>query len=377
MFTIKIEKIVQGGMGLGRREGKVIFVPYVLSGEVVEVEKSLQRGSNYEVAETFRIVHPSSERISSLCPYFKICGGCQFHHMEYTKEKEIKKEIFIEVFNRMGRIADRGTTYHSASPLGYRNRVRFHIGESQQIGFKEPKGSTVVPIDRCIVCVNEIQEFLHQYREGSRENVPKNPFTVFGYGGKYYWEGNSEEVAVEILGKRIQFSLSSFFQSNLNLLAELIQDVLLPLQGEEVLELYGGVGTFSLFLQDRFSQLTLVEENPSAARYAVKNLDKKRCRIVTSSVEQWFSSQNKKKERGRYETVLVDPPRSGLSKRARDVLIQLSPLTILYISCNLVTLARDVRFLLEAGYSLAGCDLYDFYPRTAHMEAVCKLIRSF
>ncbi|HOV40046.1 MAG TPA: class I SAM-dependent RNA methyltransferase, partial [Spirochaetales bacterium] len=87
--------------------------------------------------------------------------------------------------------------------------------------------------------------------------------------------------------------------------------------------------------------------------------------------------QNKKKERGRYETVLVDPPRSGLSKRARDALIQLSPLTILYISCNLVTLARDVRFLLEAGYSLAGCDLYDFYPRTAHMEAVCKLIRSF
>jgi 23S rRNA (uracil1939-C5)-methyltransferase len=157
----------------------------------------------------------------------------------------------------------------------------------------------------------------------------------------------------------------------------LIQDILLPLQGEEVLELYGGVGTFSLFLQDRFSQLTLVEENPSAVRYAAKNLDIKRCRIVTASVEQWFFSQNKKKEKGRYETVLVDPPRSGLSKRVRDGLIQLSPLTICYISCNPVTLARDVKFFLEAGYSLVGCDLYDFYARTAHMEAVCKLIRSF
>ena len=237
------------------------------------------------------------------------------------------------------------------------------------MGFLTAKGTTLVPIDRCMVCVEEVNRFLQEFRErridvGSREEI-----TVFGYGGQYFWEGGIREVVLELVGKQVSFPIDSFFQSNVNLLEQLIRTHILPLKGSKILELYGGAGTFGVFLKNNCSHYTMVEEYPHSVHYAWKNLGEGNIKVVQSRVEGWIS------RRMSYDTVVLDPPRTGLSTAVREYLKRMAPKNLLYISCNPVTLARDLKSLLGAGYEIESCTLYDFYPRTIHLEVVCQLER--
>lgn len=367
MFVIEIEKIVPGGFGLGRMQGKVIFVPYTIPGEQVCVERTVAK-KDYEIAQIFQIFKSSSERIHPICPYFSLCGGCQFHHMEYATELGIKKGMFQETLQRTARITEVPIRMEHASAFAYRNRVRFHI-QKDQIGFLAAKGTSLVPIDRCIVCVGEVNQFLQDVKD-RRVNVdPKGEVTVFGYGGQYFWEGGTREVSLQLMGKQVSFPVDSFFQSNMNLLEHLIRTYIIPMTGSRILELYGGVGTFGVFLQHNCSHYTMVEEYPPSVRYAVKNLGGGNIKVVQSRVEGWISP------RLFYDTVVLDPPRTGLSAPVRNYLKRMAPKNLLYISCNPVTFARDLRFFLDAGYEIESCTLYDFYPRTTHLEVVCQLVR--
>lgn len=369
MISVEIEKIVQGGYGLGRLGGKVIFVPFTLPGEQVRVDGSFEK-KDYEIAHTFQILKPSPRRIQPLCPYFPRCGGCQFQHMEYHTELEIKKEMFLETLQRTrglpsDLLAGSIEVVHS-SPSAYRNRVRFHVSEGQ-IGFRATRGTALVPIDRCIVCVEEVNRFLADVRNSRIDLGSRNEVTVFGYGGSYFWEGGIQEVTLELLGKQVCFPIDSFFQSNVNLLEHLIRTHILTLKGTKILELYAGVGTFGIFLKDRCSHYTMVEEYPRSVLYARKNLGEEHGKVVQSRVEQWSPRT------ASFDTVVLDPPRTGLSVPVRKFLKRLAPENILYISCNPVTFARDLMFLLGDGYRVKSCTLYDFYPRTTHLEVVCHI----
>jgi len=355
MFLVEIEKIVQGGFGLGRTQGKVIFVPHTLPGERVRVESTKVR-KDYEVAQTFQILQPSPKRIEPLCPYFTLCGGCQFHHIEYDTELEIKREMFQETLRRTSglssSLADVSIELVHSSPLAYRNRVRFHFSEGQ-VGFRAAKKSTLVPIVRCIVCVDEVNRFLLDVRERRIDLGSRGESTVFGYGGKYFWKGGMKEITVEILGKQVSFPIDSFFQSNVTLLDSLIRNHILPLQGSRILELYGGVGTFGVFLKENCSFYTMVEEYPRSVEYARKNLGKGRVKVVQGRVEQWIHQE------ALYDTVVIDPPRTGVSIPVREFLTRICPQTLLYISCNPLTFARDLKFFLHGGYEIRSCTLYD------------------
>jgi 23S rRNA (uracil1939-C5)-methyltransferase len=367
MYVVEIEKIVPGGFGLGRIQGKVIFVPYTIPGEQVRVESTLAR-KDYEIAQTFQMLKPSTDRIQPLCPYFPLCGGCQFHHMEYDTELEIKKGMFQETLRRTAGLKEVPIGLVHSSPFAYRNRVRFHFREDR-IGFLAAKGTSLVPIDRCVVCVDEVNRFLQDVWEGRVELGARSEVTVFGYGGTYFWEGGIREVTLELVGRKVSFPLDSFFQSNVNLLEHLIRTHILPLKGSKILELYGGVGTFGVFLKHNCSLYTMVEEYPHSVQYAGKNLGGGNVRVVQSRVERWFSRKIF------YDTVVLDPPRTGLSSPVREYLQRMAPKNLLYISCNPVTFARDLKYLLGAGYEIESCTLYDFYPRTTHLEVVCRLER--
>jgi len=367
MFVVEIEKIVPGGFGLGRMQGKVIFVPHTIPGELVRVESTVAR-KDYEIAQTFQILKPSSDRIQPLCSYFPLCGGCQFHHMKYDTELEIKKGMFQETLRRTAGLTEIPIRLEHSSPFAYRNRVRFHFLEDR-IGFLSTKGTSLVPIDRCIVCVEEVNRFLQEVRERRVDIGSRGEITVFGYGGQYFWEGGIREVVLELVGRQVTFPIDSFFQSNVNLLEHLIRTHILPLKGSKILELYGGVGTFGVFLKKNCSHYTMVEEYPPSVQYALKNLGEGSIRVVQSRVERWIS------RRMFYDTVVLDPPRTGLSQPVREYLKKIAPKNLLYISCNPVTFARDLKYLLGAGYEIESCTLYDFYPRTPHLEVVCRLER--
>ncbi|MFQ3620167.1 MAG: hypothetical protein SNJ78_04375 [Spirochaetales bacterium] len=370
MQILQIEKLVQGGWGLGRVEGKVFFVPQVLPGEEVEVQETEEK-KNFTMAKVFRIIHPSPDRVTPLCSYFPQCGGCQFYHTAYATEVQIKKQIFKETFSKFLGCEFPHFSFHSGLWEGYRNRVRFHT-QGTSLGFLASRSNSFVPVDFCRICVEEVNAFLDQVKRGKvlLGSTRKKELTLFGYGGTFFWEGGRKEVRVHLSDKEIYFPLQVFFQSNLGMLERLIVDQILPLSGNRILELYGGVGTFGIFLQDRCEEYTLVEEHPLATRYARKNLPGKQIHIFTGTVERWISNNS---YTSYVDLLVLDPPRTGLSAIVRKYILSLRPKEILYVSCNPVTQARDLQILVRSGYSLDSVAVYDFYPRTSHLEVVCRL----
>jgi 23S rRNA (uracil1939-C5)-methyltransferase len=369
-MVVTIEKIAQGGAGLGRIQGKVVFVPYTLPGEIAEIEV-IREHKDYSRGRLSKLVAPSPRRREPVCPLFAICGGCDFQHAEYEDQKEIKKNIFIESFSRFGGILDADPAFFGSPPFGYRNRVQVHRDGKGRYGFKEAGGSGIVHVPRCPVAVEEVNQFFSAPAP-PRMGPGKNRFILFGISGSWYREEDEGEISVELSGRSLSFSPACFFQSNLSMLESLIARAFDGLAGEFALDLYGGVGTFAVFLADRFSRVLSVEEDPEASSYAEKNLGPRGCEVYRGAVEKWISTGAGGTEN--IDTVVVDPPRSGLSPPVRDFLKNRKPRVIVYISCDVVTLARDSGFLRTFGYRLDKTAIFDFYPQTAHMEGLCTFV---
>jgi 23S rRNA (uracil1939-C5)-methyltransferase len=177
---------------------------------------------------------------------------------------------------------------------------------------------------------------------------------------------------VDLLGKTLSFSPACFFQSNLRMLESLIPYAFEGLSGEVALDLYGGVGTFGVFLADRFKRVLTIEEDPPAASWAEKNLPPGGGEVFHGPVEKWISTREGRSEK--FDAAVVDPPRSGLSAMVKDFLRNRKPPVIVYISCDVITLARDAGFLCGSGYRLKKSAVFDFYPQTAHMESLCTFV---
>jgi 23S rRNA (uracil1939-C5)-methyltransferase len=217
------------------------------------------------------------------------------------------------------------------------------------------------------------------------KKVPGTVFrwNVFGYGDLLLEEGGVERGEIILKDKKITVDAKCFFQSNVEALKELTAELLekvsrVPARasvsskvneaGSHILDLYCGVGTFSVFLKDLFSGLDLVEENKTALALAVSNVGNGReCQFFAESCEDFVARHWKDK---RYDAVLCDPPRTGLSPAVADALVQHRPNRIAYVSCNPATLARDAKKLAQGGCTLESLSLHDFYPQTSHIETL-------
>jgi 23S rRNA (uracil1939-C5)-methyltransferase len=332
---------------------------------------SREKRKDFDVAREFKILESSPRRKVSPCPYFPLCGGCDFQHIDYEYERDIKRDIFFETFRRIGGIELSDVDLVFSEPAGYRHRVQLHKAP-EGLGFREAGGSRIVTVKNCLVAVSEINGFLSSPPAGGIPNADR--FVVFGAEGRRYLESASEDIVITLANTRLKFSPRCFFQSNLGLLEKLLGRLAEELSGTNLLDLYGGVGTFASLIGRRFSHVTLVEENPLSARYARLNLPIATSEVFSGKVESWLLRKTGPK--AAYDTVIVDPPRKGLSPPVRGYLASEKPPHLVYVSCDVATLARDTAFLLQAGYSLTYCDIYDFYPRTAHMEALCRFSRA-
>jgi SAM-dependent methyltransferase len=184
--------------------------------------------------------------------------------------------------------------------------------------------------------------------------------------------GSDGAIEVSLLGKAIRFDLRCFFQSNLEMTARLIPWALDGLNGESALDLYCGVGLFGAFLADKFKSVLAVEENPISLEYALGNIGATHD-FLRGRVEDLLPEERGPLASARPDCIVVDPPRTGLDKAVAEFLVAKRPADLIYVSCNPVTLARDLKGLLAAGFALADLRLFDFYPQTAHVEAVAKL----
>lgn len=378
---LTIEKMVPGGEGLARREGKVIFVAGALTGERLKVRLTESK-KDYARGEIAEILAPSPERVTPPCPVAGRCGGCDWQHLAYPEQLRQKVALAEDALRRVGGIAWPGLAIEPGKPWGYRNRVQFHRSPDGRLGFLGRGSHDVIPVGACPVSDPALNALLAA-PPASPEDRTAGRLLAWGHAGAAARADG--EIAVEILGKTIRFDNRCFFQSNLGMLEKLIPHVLegLPdrhgerggehgggLRGDRALDLYCGVGLFGAFLADRYRSVLAVEENAASLAHARGNIPGTSHAFLEGRLEELV-------QQGRLgdvpDLVVVDPPRPGLDQAVRDWLAETRPPRLVYVSCNPVTLARDLKSLLAAGFTLTSLRLFDFYPQTAHVEAVAKL----
>lgn len=394
--VVHIEKLVHGGFGLGRLEGRVVLVERVLPGETVRVTLTAERGGWAE-ARPSEWIQTAAGRVEPGCRYFGICGGCRLQHADPALQIELKCAVLRETLRRLGKIEAPQTIAVVSGPAwGYRNRVQLHF-EGRRVGFFQSGGRRLCDVEACPIASPKINQALTTLRRMARD--PRFPrflrsLEIFtdeaavqlhltscegGRGiARRFWQWCAESIpgmvegALEYAaaGETYRVSPRAFFQVNRFLLEELTRRVVGEQAGQAALDLYAGVGLFSLPLARRFRCVTAVEANPAAAADLRCNAERAGLpiQVVSGSAEQYLQQAT-----DRPEVAVADPPRAGLGPRVTAGLLRLKPRRLILVSCDPATLARDVSALLAGGYRLAEITLVDLFPQTHHIETVATL----
>jgi 23S rRNA (uracil1939-C5)-methyltransferase len=377
---LRIEKLVAGGDGLAFLDGKAVFVPFSLPGETV-LARIVAGRRDYAQAEILQVLEPSRHRVEPPCPIYGRCGGCNLQHLSYSRQVEEKSLIVAEAFARTAKMDTGEVEAVPSLPFAYRNRMQLHFTKDGRVGLMRRSSSEIVETPSCLVALRPIQDWI-EARAGTRKayeelspyglgraldgsEPAKDRFIVFGYGDEVWIEGVRGLVEARVAGQAIRFHLRGFFQSNLYLLDYFVPDAVAGLSGDRVADLYCGVGLFGRFLSPSFRSVTCVEQNPYALELAKANVPGEGHEFFPMAVEDWVRSESAEKP---FDLVLMDPPRTGLAPPVREWLARTRPATIVYLSCDPVTLARDSAALVRSGYELSGIKAFDFYPQTSHVE---------
>ncbi len=374
---LTIEKLVYGGDGLARLDGKVIFTPYVLPGETVQadldrVKNDLWRGRLIEVTS------PSDSRIPPRCPYYQRCGGCTYQHSAYDFQVEQKVAILREGLRRVGKIEFDGEIEAIAGePWQYRNRVQLHI-ENGAIGYFEPASHTLVSIDHCPIvspvlnnAIAKLNAELPAFRwfTGTVElftnetDIQINVHDRVPVLIRPLFESLGASGPIEYGGFRV--GRNSFFQVNRFLIDRLVDCTVGDATGDFAVDLYAGVGLFSARLAGQFKQVTAVESSRGAFYDLQHNVS---VAAENKTTEEYLSTLVQTPD-----LILLDPPRAGLGKQIARELIRIGAPQLTIVSCDPATLARDLQALLAAAYKIDKITLIDLFPQTFHLETIVHL----
>lgn len=357
---IIIDKLIAGGDGLGYIDGKAHFVPGVLAQEVVDVE-IIENKKGFNRCKVVKIVEKSSLRKVPFCSLYNECGGCNLQYTSYDNQLILKKQIILDIFKRSGKTELNDFEFTASTDKGYRNRVQLHT-KNKVSGFKKKQSDKIIEITECPLLVEGLNREL-----SSENNLKDGRVTLFSDGDNNFWGGVDNSCSVSILGKDVSFNPGGFFQSNLSILPELINTVNSFILGENVMDLYCGVGLFSIFLPESVKNIVAVEMDDRVEPFINKNLKGRDFTFYPMSLETYLKRGLNKKNS--VDTIIVDPPRKGLSKDVRKFLSKSEVKRILYVSCDPVTMARDIADLKSVGYKLSFFKCFDFYPHTTHIES--------
>jgi len=417
-FELTPHKLVYGGDALGHHQGRTVLVPRVLPGEQVEV-KEHRTAKGVVHTRPIRILSAAPERVEPPCPYFGRCGGCQYQHMDPQFQVTAKREILRETLRRIGKITWSGDIpVHAANPWNYRNQAELKVRRlpegSVALGFFEAESHRLVSVDACPLLSPRLNSLLAELR--SRDWSPRlavcqqidmltddrdERVAITARRVANQAEGESLRdllarlagvvgVTVESDGKlrtfgkpqleyivgefRYGVSPGSFFQASRFLLPDLVSAVVAEQSGRLALDLFAGVGLFTLPLASRFSSVVAVEAEATAAHDLAANAQAHSCDHVRAVVQTAYDFLRRFAQR-EPELVVLDPPRAGVGVQSLKLLVALQPKRIHYVSCSPPTLARDLAYLAAHGYGLRGIDLFDFFPQTFHIEALARLDR--
>jgi 23S rRNA (uracil1939-C5)-methyltransferase len=393
-LDVTIEKLVYGGDGLARLNGQVVLTPFVLPGEHATVETVDQKPGLVR-SKLVELHEAASERVTPQCPYFGRCGGCHYQHAGYEAQLGFKRAILAETLRRVGKIdPPEEIRVIAADPWQYRNRAQFHI-QGNEIGYLEARSNRLCGIEQCPISSPRINQAITTLREMLRdprwprfvravevftneEQVQLNVLESERPVARRFFDWCAEAIPGFVPGALdyaaaggcYRVSGGSFFQVNRFLIDQMAEQALDQAAGESALDLFAGVGLFSLPLAYRFAKVTAVESGAGALRDLRFNAERA---AVTVDAHQGTVDAFLTDLPAATDFILADPPRSGLGKVAVRELLRLKPASITIVACDPATLARDLAALLAGGYKLDKLTLVDLFPQTYHIEAIARL----
>jgi 23S rRNA (uracil1939-C5)-methyltransferase len=389
----RVEKLVYGGDGLARVDGQVVLTPFVLPGEKVairteRVKNGLLRGVNPQIIES------ATQRITPGCEYFGSCGGCQYQHAAYSYQLEQKHAILRETLQRLGGFEYSGEINGISGPeWQYRNRIQLHCARGE-VGFHRAGSHSLCAIDHCPISSPKLNEVIAKLAWAAKRpewpdflrslelftNEADVQLTIVDstrpLAARFFqWcatfiDGFAEgAIHYSAFGNSFRISRGSFFQVNRHLVDQLAQEVLGDATGKAAIDLYAGVGLFSLPLVDRFEQLDAVERGGPAHRDLQVNTSENGDRVRThkATAEEFLAEIGTAPD-----LIIADPPRAGLGNQAVAELLRIRAESLKIVSCDPSTLARDIKKLLPA-YRITRLTLVDLFPQTYHFEVVVHL----
>lgn len=384
-MEVEIERILPGGVGLAHAEGMTLFVSLAAPRDLVRVEIDRIRGK-IAFASIREILKPSPLRVEPPCPYFGRCGGCDFQQLGYEDQLEAKLEIIRDCLHRIARIEHPPEIkiHPSPAPWAYRSRANWQVDPGlKQLGYFERGSRRICDVEYCAVLEPELQQALQALRKA----LPDLPGGLREISATVGDEGLSVkpplagfetvEVSRRIGAESYLFSAAAFFQTNYGLLEPLVLAAIADDTGEVAIDLYSGVGLFTIPLGRRFKHVTAIESNPistSFARKKIRHAQLPNVEIVTANVAHWFSRQTAAP--GPVDLILLDPPRTGAENNVIAGILNSGAGRISYVSCDPATLARDLKKLIAGGYLVDSIQAFDMFPQTHHIEAVTRLIRT-
>jgi 23S rRNA (uracil1939-C5)-methyltransferase len=393
LTTLTVEKLVYGGEGLARMNGQVVLMPYVLPGETVRarvgrVKNGVMRAGAPEIATA------SPGRTQPGCEYFGTCGGCQYQHAEYAVQLEQKRSILLETLQRLGGIRfDREIPVVSSEPWQYRNRIQLHFHE-RSMGFHQLGSHDLCPIDHCPISSPVLNEVIRKLHDAAkRPEWPKflrslEVFTnerevqlnildsmrpvaarFFEWCGSFLPQFAPGSIDYPAAGHVFRISRGSFFQVNRFLIDQLVETAVGSLSGERAVDLYAGVGLFTLPLAQRFAAVQAIERGGPAYRDLEWNAREsgREVQPAKSSAEEFLRQLQE-----RPDVIVADPPRAGMGKELTAELLRIKAPQVVVVSCDPTTLARDLKSLSEV-YEIQRMTLVDLFPQTFHFETVVGL----
>jgi len=388
---VTIEKIVNGGDGLSHIGTQAVFVPFSAPGDVLEV-RITEVARNFVRAEISRILTESPMRRTPPCQYFGRCGGCQLQHLDYPSQLTVKASFLRESLKRVGRIDwPHEIEIRSGVEFGYRSRAEIKLARNGEgktsLGFFRYGTHEVCGIDECRVLLPSLNLELRNFIDNPTQ-IPSDATRIYLTAGddgvittpatgenqraaEYDAVGTAHQ---HVNGIDYSFGVRSFFQGNRYLLEELVKSAIGDARGSRAVDLYAGVGLFSLQLARCFEEVYAVEGNRIAASHGMENVrlnEVSNVRYDAISVEAWLKYKAAGLESPDF--LILDPPRAGAGNQVIDRIVQLRPARVSYVSCDPATLARDLRMFLDKGYEMRSVVALDMFPQTFHVESVVHL----
>ncbi len=403
LLNLRVEKMVYGGYGLARKGRKIFLVEGAYPDE--EVRVSIKREKrDVTFCKVEKIEKASPFRVEVKCDRYSVCGGCDWMGIAYEKQLEYKRDIFIEQMRRIAKIEIRNVEILPTSSYHYRNKVEYAV-EKGKLGFFKKKSHDIVKVKKCAIVSKKLNMLKSNIEKVLKEHPRfsskldkvilrtngKEEMAVFVSNVSIFppdikaehvvsvrkdsvkiHEG-SGELIFEVSDVKYQVPALSFFQVNLEgaeILAETVKNWVDS--GKNALDLYCGVGLFSLQISEKFDYVKGIESflpSVNAARENALLNEKTNVEFDERPVENLHIEEH-------YDVVIMDPPRSGLDKKAVEAVIAASPLRIIYVSCDSSTFARDVRLFTKNGFLLKKVKLVDMFPQTHHFETIGLLKKS-